>query len=308
MKSLLLLLCLMLPSSAMAQMPDSNSKQPVSIEASSQLEWLRDQNMYRATKDVVITQGDMIVKGDNATAEYDPKQGQSAINLMTVTGNVTMINKDKTITADKGVYDTRTKILVLTGKIVTLTTPQSKVTSTDGMTYDSLQGIATATGNAIITEPDKQLKADKVVATLDTVTNKLKHAVATGHVLITHKSKDGTDIAQSNHATYDLGSDVINLDGNVKLTRGTNHMEGDTASVNLKTGVSNLKNNSTQGGRVRAIFTPGDQSSPLPVVTGTVPMVKGKKEFEQPYVVDKKERNLQPTQQILQDQPRMPGS
>jgi lipopolysaccharide export system protein LptA len=307
MKKLFLICFLIAPLSAFAQMPDGNSKQPVSIEASSQLEWLRAQNLYRATKDVVITQGDTIIKGDSAEAEYDPKIGQSAITLMTVIGNVSMTNQDKTITADKGVYDTRTKTLVMTGNIVTLTTPDAKVTSTDGMTYDSAQGIATATGNAILTEPDKQLKADKVVATLDPATNKLKHAVATGHVLIIHKTDKGTDISQSQRATYDLGTDLINLDGDVKLTSDTNHMQGDAATINLKTGVSNLKNNSTQGGRVRAIFSSGDKNSPMPQITGTMPMVKSKGEFEQPYAVDNKNKILPPTNQVLQGQPRMPG-
>lgn len=306
MKKLLLICILVLPVAAHAQAPAGKQKQPVSIEASGQLEWLRDQNLYRANKDVVIIQGDSTIKGDNAEASYDPAIGQSALTVMTVTGHVTMINQGRTITADKGVYDTRTKFLTLTGPIVTLTTPDAKVTSTNGMTYDGIQSIATATGNAVVTEPDKQLKADKVVATIDQDTNKLKHAVATGHVLITHKTDKGTDISQSQHAVYDLGSDVINLDGDVKLTSGTNHMQGDAAVINLATGVSNLKNNSTQGGRVRAIFNTGDNTSPLPQVTSSLPVIKPKNKFEQPYAVDNN-TNSRIFQQGTMGLPTMPG-
>jgi lipopolysaccharide export system protein LptA len=282
------MICLMscVAGNAFAQMPGSDKKQPISIEASSQLEWIRDKNMYRATKDVVITQGDTVVKGDNAEAEYDPAIGQSALTIMTVTGHVIMTNQGRTLTSDKGVYDTRTKILTMTGDVTTLTTPAASVTSRNGMVYDSANGKAVATGHAVATEPDKKMTADVITAFIDTDTNKLQRAIATGHVIITHTTPDGVDVSQSQKATYDMGSDIINLDGDVKLTKGTNHMEGDAAVINLKTGISNLKNNSTQGGRVRAIFNTGDQSSPMQTMTGSMPMVKSKKNFEQPYAVD----------------------
>lgn len=273
------LLCLTLATPGFAQ------KAPVEIEASRQLEWLRDKNMYRATGDVVITQGDTVIKGDMAEAEYDAAVGPSALTLFTVTGNVVMTKPDQTVHADKGVYDTRTEVLTLYGDIVTLKTPTMTVTSTGGMAYDAAKGRATARGNAKVQEATRTIKADVITAFISKNSNKLDRATADGHVLITMDGKEGKDIAQADQGDYDLVKDTISLRGNVKLTRGSNHMQGDYATINLTTGVSSLQNSPKAGGRVRAIFSSGDSKTPLPNVTGSVPMVNSKKDFEQPYAV-----------------------
>jgi len=274
-------LLLILSTSAFAQKP------PVEIEASQQLEWLRDKNLYRATGNVVITQGDTVIKGDLAEAAYDPATGPSALTVFTVTGNVIMTKPDQVVHADKGIYDTRTEILTLTGNNVTLETPKLSVSSQNGMIYDAANGKATATGNAHVREPTRDVKADTVTAYIAKGTNKLERATAIGNVLITMNGKEGKDIAQSQRADYDLVKNTITLDGDVRLTRGSNHMQGDHATVDLTTGVSSLQNKPNTGGRVRAIFNSGDSTTPLPSVTGSVPMVNSKKEFEQPYAVGK---------------------
>ncbi len=261
------------------------SKQPVEIEASQQLEWLRDKNVYRATGNVVITQGVTIIKGDTAEAQYDPAIGPSALTIFTLDGNVVMTNADRIIKADHAVYDTRTQELTLTGNLITLNTETISVTAHKGMEYNAATGQATARGNAEVKDGTQNLKAETITAWLDKESNKLQRATANGNVLITHQGKDGTDIAQSNSAKYDAVKNIVELIGNVKLTRGTNHMQGDHATVDLTTGTSSLQNNAATGGRVRAIFTPGDSSAPLPNVKSSVPMIESKKQFEQPYAV-----------------------
>lgn len=273
------LLLFVVPVQAYAQ------KAPVEIEASQQLEWLRDKNIYRATGDVVITQGDTVIKGDTAEAEYDPVTGPSDLTVFTVTGNVVMTKPNQTVHADKGIYDTRTELLILSGDTVTLKTPTMTITSKGGMAYDAAKGQATAKGNAHVHEASRDVKADTITAFMSKKDNKLERATADGRVIITMNGKEGKDVAQAQHGDYDLVKNTITLRGDVKLTRGTNHMQGDYATINLTTGVSSLQNNASKGGRVRAIFTSGDSATPLPNVTGTVPMVNSKKEFEQPYAV-----------------------
>lgn len=263
----------------------SGGKAPVEIEASKQLEWLRDKNVYRASGDVVITQGGTVIKGDVAEAEYDPAIGPSALTVFTVTGHVVMVNDGRTIRADHGVYDTRTQVLTLTGQNLVLTAPALKVTAQESMTYDAAEGKAVAKGKAHITETGRELKADRITAWLSKETNTLQRATADGNVLITHQGKEGTDIAQARRAQYDVTGNIITLEGNVRLTRGENHMQGDRATVNLTTGVSSLQNTGQGGGRVRAIFTSGDSATPLPRVTGSVPVIKSKDAYEQPYAI-----------------------
>jgi len=265
-------------------------KQPVTIEADNQLEWLRDKNMYRGSGNVTVTQGDTVIKGDTAEAYYDPAVGPSAMTTMVMTGNVVITNQDRVIHAGHGTYDTRTQVLILDGGVLTLTTPTMTVTAHKTMEYYGAENKAIARGNADVTQPGQKLKADVITAWIDKATNKLDHAEAVGNVLINHNTPQGQDIAQADKGLYSAAKNTADLYGNVRLTRGTNHMQGDHATIDLTTGYSTLQNAPGGSGRVRAVFTPGDSSAPLPgVTTPADAMIPVKKKFEEPYALGVKE-------------------
>lgn len=243
-------------------------KPPVEIEASHQLEWLRDQNKYRATTDVLIKQGSTTITGDNAEAEYDAKEGPSALTVITVTGNVVINDTGRIIHAEKAVYDTRTQILNLTGDTITLDTPQMNAVAHKTMDYNAAENKATATGNAMVKNPTQQVNGETITAWLEKDTNRLLRAEASGHVVITRKAPDGTaDIARSGNAVYDADKNTAHLTGNVKMARGENFMQGDDAVIDMTTGHATLTNKTASTGakpaRVRAIFsTAGNGDKP----------------------------------------------
>jgi lipopolysaccharide export system protein LptA len=277
MRFFLILSFIALPFGAWAQMDLTSSKEPVAIEASGQLEWLRDKNMYRADKDVMITQGTTTIKGDTAEAFYDPVQGSSALTTITVKGNVTIIDKDQTIVASEADYDVIKQILNLRGDTVTITAPNMSVIAHEGVDYYAAERKAVAKGKAEVKQADQTLRANSITAWF-TEGNKIDRAEARGNVVIVRKTPQGDDIAQADQGDYSPGKDSAVLRGNVKLTQGDNHMQGDVATINLKTGYSTLKNTGSTG-RVRAIFVPGG-NSPAPNLTATVPMPNAKKEFQ----------------------------
>lgn len=232
---------------------------PLEIEADTQLEWIRSQNMYRGTGNVVITRGTSVIRGDMAEAHYDPEKGPSAMTRMQVTGNVTMTDSGRVITGQRADYDAVTEELVVSGDNVTLTTPEMKVTSRKTMTYSAKDKKATATGQAEVLQKNQKLKADHITAFFSQDTNKLERAEAQGNVLMTRQNADKTtDIAQSNSAYYNMTTNMVDLKGRVRLTRGENHMQGDHAIIDLATGHSTMKHTpGSKNGRVRAIFTVG---------------------------------------------------
>ena len=61
------------------------------------------------------------------------------------------------------------------------------------------------------------------------------------------------EIVRSDRGVYDVETGIAKLTGSVKITRGTNQLNGEYAEVNLNTGVSRLFG---RGGGVRGIFTP----------------------------------------------------
>jgi lipopolysaccharide export system protein LptA len=244
---LFILLMLLMAAPALAE------DAPVSIEASGQLEWLRAENKYRANGDVLITQGTTTIKGDTAEAQYDPEKGQSALTLITVTGNVVITDKGNTITAGSAIYDTRTQTLSLRGGNVAVKSDQATVTASE-MDYFAAERKAVAKGNAVATQENKKIKAGTITAHFSEG-NKLEKAEASGNVTMTQTTAKGTDIAQSQFAQYDLNSERAMLKGDVKLTQGQNHMQGDMATMDMKTGVATMASDPRSTGRVRAVFT-----------------------------------------------------
>lgn len=289
-----LLLAFLQATAVHAQVPlQSKSDKPVAIEADQQLEWLRNENKFRATGHVTITQGDTVITGDEAEATYDAAQGPSALTLLTVTGHVVITAGENVITSETASYDTRTEVAQLRGSIVTLTAPKATVSAQTGMDYFARERKAVSKGPAVVTQGTDTLKARAITAWL-TEQNDLSKATAQGNVIITQKAKDGTsNIAQADRGDYDAVKKTVSLNGNVRLTQGQNHMQGDKATMDLNTGYSALQNNPASGGRVRAVFTPagdkeGDSSAKSFINSSAIPTIAPKKDYQQPYAVGKK--------------------
>lgn len=244
-------------------------KAPVEITADDAIEWLRNDHMYRARGAAIAKQGDTTIKADTLEAVYDPALGEQSIHTITANGRVDIVSKDHSVVADRGVYDVNTGIVTLTGQNLRLSGPDMNVTATESLSYDRNGGKASARGNAVIIAQGKTLKAQIVDAWFDKQNN-LTRATAQGRVII--KTEQG-EILESDNADYNVTTQQAVMTGNVKITREQNHLQGARATVNLKTGVSQLfgsANSDTaatgngSGGRVRAIFFPGSNKNVMP--------------------------------------------
>jgi lipopolysaccharide export system protein LptA len=74
-----------------------------------------------------------------------------------------------------------------------------------------------------------------------------------------------TQVATGENATFDRGSNKILLTGNATLSDGPNVTKGERVLYDINTGVANIE--TTPGGRVRALFVPG-QGGPAPTGAG----------------------------------------
>jgi lipopolysaccharide export system protein LptA len=61
------------------------------------------------------------------------------------------------------------------------------------------------------------------------------------------------DIVRADKAVYNVKTEFATLTGNVRITSGETHLEGDAAEINMKTGISRLLSKNT---RVRGIIVP----------------------------------------------------
>ncbi|MBL8704005.1 MAG: hypothetical protein JNM30_04140, partial [Rhodospirillales bacterium] len=221
------------------------------------------------------------------------------LGVLTLSGDVRMSSPEKNTTAygDEAVYDTNQAVMVLTGRNLRIESPQSRITARDSLEYYEQKNLAVARGEAVAVQEDKRVRADVLTAHL---LNKSAPAAGPGKappgkvpagkqpgrqspggnsVAATGGGVERMDafggvvmssnqsIARSDKGVYTVATGVAVLSGNVKITRGESQLNGDTAEVNLNTGISRMlsasaTSTSAGGGRVRGMFAPSKPEQP----------------------------------------------
>jgi lipopolysaccharide export system protein LptA len=97
------------------------------------------------------------------------------------------------------------------------------VITSDRLTYDAPKQYALFEKNVVVTDPQLQLLSDKLTLYFDK-DGAAKTILAEGHVRITQGDKK----SNSEKATYDVASGEIVLEGQPRVTRGQDVLEGET--------------------------------------------------------------------------------
>jgi len=237
------------------------SDEPIEISAQESLEWLQNKKQYKAIGSVIVTQGDLSLNADEIIADYDETAGDNLnITFITATGNVILNDVDNKAYGDKITYNLQTGDIILTGENVRLVAPEQTITARDQMTYNTEKGTAKAIGNATIKTAKETLKANTITANFskDNQTNKqiLDNAVAKGGVTISTTDETIT----GNNGVYNAKNNTAEINGNVKIKRGPNSLEGNRARVNLSTNVSQMFGDKNSGKRVKGVFFPKSEN------------------------------------------------
>ncbi len=268
----------------------TNSSKPIEVYANQGIEWNQNEKRYIARGNAKAIQGDTTVYADTLTAHYVETQGKgSEITRIEAVGNVKIVSPQQTAYGDRGEYDARKGVLVLTGKALKLVTKDDIVTARDSLEYYDEKSLAVARGNAVLRQrnppkgKERTVRAD-VLTTQSAPKGKggakggakssgskssgskssgsksggsedgPRRMDAYGNVVITRPG----EIALGDRGVYRPNEDIAELWGKVRITRGKNQMNGERAIVNFKTGVSRLV--AGQGGKgqppVRVLIVP----------------------------------------------------
>lgn len=251
---------------------DTGEGLPVAVDAAGAIEWHQDQKAYVARGDAVARRGDLTVAADVLIAYYrDMPQGGTEIWRLAAEGNVRITTPTQEVTGDRAVYDIDRTVAVVTGDGLKLTTPTDVVTARDSLEYWEAERIAVARGDAVALRGDNRVNADVLVGLFEETPAgalDMRRIDAQGNVVITTP----TDVARGESGVYDLRTEIATLTGDVDLTRGRNHLHGDSAEVNMKTGVSRLVTLADGGPRrVQGLFIPGEAAG----VPGSRPATQG---------------------------------
>ena len=230
---------------------------PIDIEADDGIEWRRDENVYIARGNAHAARGDISVDADSLIAHYrDNGGGKTQIYMMEADGHVVLKTKDAQIVGDRAVYDLEQGAAIVTGRAIRASSKEQFVTARDSLEYWNRQGAVVARGNAVAGQPDREIHADLLTGYFRIEPNgvkKMYQVEATGNVRLLSQG----NVARARKLIYNLDTDVAVLEGDVKITRGKNQLNGQRAVYNLRTGQAKITGG---GGRVKTLLVPGSES------------------------------------------------
>jgi lipopolysaccharide export system protein LptA len=246
---------------------NSGKALPVAIEAENGVEWRQQEQIYVARGNAVARRGDTTIRADTLTAHYrKTAENRQEIWKITAQGATKITTPRETIRSDSAQYVVESATFSLVGRPVTIENGKNTLTA-GKVDYDTRSKVAHIVGDATVTEEQRKVRADRLVAYFKNSEggeNRLRRVDALGNVVITTP----TEVARGDKGDYDAEAKVATLTGNVKLTRGDSQLNGQRAEVNMRTGVSRLLADGTDrtngGKRVRVLIVPSDDDKAGP--------------------------------------------
>lgn len=206
----------------------------------------------------------------------DAMGGSMELYRMEAIGHVHIYSPTDQAWGDRALYDVDQATLVMTGKNLKMTTPTTVMTARDVIEYHTINKMSVGRGDATVTTNDgKRIRADILVAfgkpdTPEAVRHKaapqpdgqsgakagkLDRAYAWGHVII----RTPTETATGDRGVYVFDTELARLIGSVHVTSGQNQNNGQSAIVNVKTGVAIM--NPAPGQRIEGLVIPNQTNS-----------------------------------------------
>lgn len=220
--------------------------QKMTVEADEALEWRRDDRLYIARGNAVVTTKDMVLKADIITAEYmeNAETGNNRVMMMTGDGNADVLHQDVHGIADHITYNRNTDVLIMTRKndtsILRVTRGDDISEAEERIIYNRADGIITSIGNTFTALSDgREMRGEKSVTTLKDDGKTVDHIVIKGNVsVIQPLAEGGTQQATGQKAVYNATTDIVIVTGDVVLLQKDNVIRGGKAVMRIGEGQS----------------------------------------------------------------------
>lgn len=232
---------------------------PLEITAEEGIEWQRDEQLYLARGNAVAKRDDLTVRADVLAAHYRRMDdGKERIVRVEAIGNLRVETLNETVTGDRAIYYVDERVLRITGDDLRLQTQEEEVTASESLEYfERAEGgpLAVARGDAVLRRlaEGEQVEGDVISARFapdgGPSRTTLQQVEAEGHVRVI-----GDNIfASGERGVYYVAEQKAVLDGDVKVTRGDNQLNGGRAEIDLRTGISRLL--AAEGTPVRGLLS-----------------------------------------------------
>ena len=197
---------------------------------------------------VSTTKSGYTAHNKNVKATYEGVlESQSPVKISGPAGSLdaagfTMINKGNHITFHK---KTHAQIKQDKGTII--------IDADGGLIIDRVKKTVTAKNNVKIHQLENTLTADEVILYYtDNKKQRVQKMIAEGHVVLANTSNKIT----GDKGEYNPISEEMEMTGNVKLYQGKSFVTSEKATLNMKTGQSQLENK--KKGRIKGTISPQD--------------------------------------------------
>lgn len=225
---------------------------PLEIYADDGIEWRREEQVYIARGNARAVKDGTEIRAHELRAYYSGGgDGSGDIYKVEAIGAVVISSPDGKAYGDRGVYDVKSQVMVLTGQNLKLEAKEDTVTARDSLEYWQAQNLAVARGQAEATRIDPESK-NKNVVRADVMTATFMEIAGSQEMRVVDAYDNVEIITPCDYVSGDRGRYLVQeqialVTGNVKITSGNNQLNGDEAEVNLVTGISTLKGNRVQG-------------------------------------------------------------
>ncbi|AHC74008.1 hypothetical protein P856_808 [Candidatus Endolissoclinum faulkneri L5] len=239
--------------SAQSQQPEN--KDEVRIEADDIIEWNRDKKLYIARGNVKAVRDVFTISADTLTALYRSKNSnKSEIYRLEAFGNVIITSTENQAIAQHAVYNIDKQVITLTGNNLIFKNRVYTITAHKSFQYLKSCRLAIAHGTASFSQNKQTIKADTLTAYFGYTPsrdNQIKELKAIGNVVIITPQ----ELIRGNEGRYDVLNKVARMQGNVRVSRGRNQINGEQAQINLNTGISYILPSLKSGGRVQGLLS-----------------------------------------------------
>ncbi len=236
-----------------------DSDDPIEIYAEDGIEWEQEAHIFTARGNARAVRGEVEVRGDVLRAYYREKDdGGTEIRRLDAEGNVRITTPGETAFGETAIYDVGNAILVLKGRKVRLIAGDDVITANRQLEMWERKRMVVARGNAYAVRRDRRLRANVLAAHYrrgKDGKDRIHRIEAFGNVHIL----TAQDIVIADRGVYNVESGIATLTGSVKITRDGNQLNGCSAEINLKTGISKLRScgpGKSGKDRVRGLIQP----------------------------------------------------
>ena len=224
------------------------SQGPLEIEADDGFEWNQNERQYVAIGNVVLRRGDLSIQADKIIAQYgviDGKPGE--IEELIARGNVLLKSSNERAEGTEALYNIASGYLRILGPKARLVTGQDQLKAEKSIEYWEPDMVAVMTGKAQAVRYDRLIRADRLEGYFrrnPDRTVSIRRIIAHDKVCLEGEN----EIILGGFADYDLDSGYAIMQSSqigsaqelVQIYRGSDKIQGNTAEINLITGISRL--------------------------------------------------------------------